>query len=164
MKSIARLLLSTITTFTATVALADSTAIQQVWLDDRVAVSVPVATNRVTTISFPGPIAAIDAAQASIDPQKAAAFLIAYTKGSSFLSVRAEAKKAIARGEDVECHRGVYRSPGDADIRVETLVLENGRAGQTTNGDAVWGDWDAETQTITADDGSVYDLDAGEIE
>ena len=84
----------------------------------------------------------------------------------SSVDLRAEAKKAIARGEDVECHRGVYRSPGDADadIRVETLVLENGRAGQTTNGDAVWGDWDAETQTITADDGSVYDLDAGEIE
>ena len=31
----------------------------------------------------------------AIDPQKPAAFLIAHTKGSSFFSVRAEAKKAI---------------------------------------------------------------------
>ena len=76
------------------IAGAKDKAIQDFILDEQTIYAIPVATNRVTTISFPGPIAAIDAAQASIDPQKAAAFLIAYTKGSSFLSVRAEAKKA----------------------------------------------------------------------
>jgi hypothetical protein len=76
------------------IAGAKDKAIQDFILDEQTIYAIPVATNRVTTISFPGPLAAIDAAQASIDPQKAAAFLIAYTKGSSFLSVRAEAKKA----------------------------------------------------------------------
>ena len=46
----------------ATVAFAESPeAVQRVTLDERAVVTVPVSTNRVTTISFPGPIAAIDA-------------------------------------------------------------------------------------------------------
>jgi len=73
---------------------AKDKAIQNLILDEQTVYVIPVATNRVTTINFPGPISAIDAAQASIDPQKPAAFLIAYTKGTSFLSVRAEKKRA----------------------------------------------------------------------
>lgn len=47
----------------ASVALAEPPeAIQRITLDEWVVVTVPVATNRVTTISLPGPIAAIDAA------------------------------------------------------------------------------------------------------
>jgi len=88
--------LSTITTFTATVALADSPAIQQVWLDDRVAVSVPVATNRVTTISFPSPIDAIDGAGITVDGKTPGLFQLAHAKGSAFLSVRAIFPKASA--------------------------------------------------------------------
>ncbi len=76
------------------IAGAKDKAIQDFVLDEQTVFSIPVSANRVTTISFPGPISAIDAAQASNDPQKPAAFLIAYTKGSSFFSVRAEAKKA----------------------------------------------------------------------
>ena len=76
------------------IAGAKDEAIQDFVLDEQTVYSIPVSGNRVTTISFPGPISAIDAAQASNDPQKPAAFLIAYTKGSSFFSVRAEAKKA----------------------------------------------------------------------
>jgi hypothetical protein len=71
-------------------------AIQRVTLDERVVVTVPVATNRVTTISFPGPIAAIDAASVSADPKVPGQFQLAHTKGSSFLSVRAVAPKATA--------------------------------------------------------------------
>src|ERR1700691_3820281 len=74
---------------------AKDKAIQSLVLDAQTVYAIPVATNRVTTISFPGPITAIEAAQASIDPQKPAPFLIAYTKGESFLSVRAEVKKAV---------------------------------------------------------------------
>ena len=51
--------------FPAVAALAQP--IQQVWLDDHVAVSVSVATNRVTTISFPSPIDAIDGAGITVD-------------------------------------------------------------------------------------------------
>jgi hypothetical protein len=57
-----------------TLALAEPPeAIQRVTLDERVVVTVPVATNRVTTISFPGPIAAIDAVGVTADRQDARA-------------------------------------------------------------------------------------------
>ena len=77
------------------VANAGDKAIQNFILDEKTVYVIPVATNRVTTISFPGAIAAMDAAQVSIDPHKAAPFLIAHASGSSFFSVRAEARKAV---------------------------------------------------------------------
>src|SRR5438128_8726933 len=77
----------------ASIALADP-AIQRVTLDDRVVVSVPVATNRVTTLCFPGPIAAIDAAGVTADAKVPGQFQLAHTKGASFLSVQALARKA----------------------------------------------------------------------
>ena len=91
MKSTVSLLL-----LTAGVALAQSSAIQQVWLDDRVAVSVPVATNRVTTISFPSAITAIDGAGITVDGKTPGLFQLAHTKGSAFLSVRALFPRASA--------------------------------------------------------------------
>ena len=79
----------------ASLALAEPPEpIQRLMLDDRVVISVPVATNRVTTISFPGPISAIDAAGGSSDSKAPGQFQLAHTKGSSFLSVRALADKA----------------------------------------------------------------------
>lgn len=79
----------------ATVAFAEAPeAIQRVMLDERVVVTVPVATNRVTTISFPGPLAAIDAVGVTADGKTPGQFQLAHTKGSSFLSVRALARKA----------------------------------------------------------------------
>ena len=74
---------------------AGDKAIQNFILDEKTVYVIPVATNRVTTISFPGAIAAMDAAQASIDLHKAAPFLIAHASGSSFFSVRAGARKAV---------------------------------------------------------------------
>ena len=67
------------------IANAKDKAIQNFILDEQTVYVIPVSADRVTTISFPGPISAIDAAQASLDPQKPAAFLIAYAKGASFL-------------------------------------------------------------------------------
>src|SRR6059036_549793 len=79
----------------ATVALAaPPEAIQRVTLDERVVITVPVSTNRVTTISFPGPIAAIDAVGVTADGKTPGEFQLAHTKGSSFVSVRALARKA----------------------------------------------------------------------
>jgi hypothetical protein len=77
------------------VALAGERPIQDWVLDDQTVFSIPVAVDRVTTISFPGPIEAIDAAQASAQPQKPASFLISYNKGASFFSVRAEQPKVV---------------------------------------------------------------------
>jgi hypothetical protein len=80
----------------AAVALAGSPAIQQVLLDDRTAVSVPVATNRVTTISFPSAITAIDGAGITVDGKTPGLFQLAHSKGSAFLSVRALFPRASA--------------------------------------------------------------------
>lgn len=92
MKSIVSLLL-----LTATVALAQPPqSVQELWLDDRVAVTVPVVTNRVTTISFPGPIDAIDGAGMTVDGKTPGQFQLAHTKGSAFLSVRALLPNASA--------------------------------------------------------------------
>src|SRR5947208_11712309 len=88
MKSLLSLML-----LTATFALAD-TPIQRITLDERVVIIVPVATNRVTTISFPGTITAIDAAGVTADGKTPGQFQLAHTKGSSFMSVRALARKA----------------------------------------------------------------------
>ncbi|HEX4646908.1 MAG TPA: hypothetical protein VH598_14995 [Verrucomicrobiae bacterium] len=96
MKSTARFLSFTFMAFTAAVALADSPAIQQVMLDDRTAVTVPVATNRVTTICFPSAITAIDGAGVTVDSKTPGLFQLAHTKGSAFLSVRALFPKASA--------------------------------------------------------------------
>jgi hypothetical protein len=89
--------LFTVTIFSVAIVHAQPTpSIQQVWLDDHVAVSVPVATNRVTTISFPGPIEAIDGAGITVDGKTPGLFQLAHTKGSAFLSVRALFPKASA--------------------------------------------------------------------
>lgn len=64
-------------------------------LDDRVVYTIPVSGSRVTTISFPGSISAIDAAQVTVDGKAPANFQIAHTKGSYFFSVRALGKNAV---------------------------------------------------------------------
>ncbi len=94
MKSIVSLLSATVTVLSAITTLAQP--IQQVWLDDRVAVSVSVATNRVTTISFPSPIDAIEGAGMTVDGKTPGLFQLAHAKGSAFLSVRAIFPKASA--------------------------------------------------------------------
>jgi hypothetical protein len=96
MKSTVKILSFTISVFAVAVVMADSPAIQQVILDDHTVVSVPVATNRVTTISFPGPIEAIDGAGITVDGKTPGLFQLAHTKGSAFLSVRALFPKASA--------------------------------------------------------------------
>ena len=90
MKSTVKLAPLILTVFVVAAAPAQSSpSIQQAWLDDRVAVSVPVATNRVTTISFPSPVDAIDGAGVTVDGKTPGLFQLAHTKGSAFLSVRA---------------------------------------------------------------------------
>ncbi len=68
--------------------------IKEFILDDHSVFTIPVSGNRVTTISFPGPISAIDAVQVTVDGKNPANFQIAHTKGSHFFSVRALTKKS----------------------------------------------------------------------
>lgn len=115
----------------ATVALAEPPeAIQRLTLDDRVVVTVPVATNRVTTISFPGPIAAIDAAGVSADPKVPGQFQLAHTKGSAFLSVRALARRA-ATNLNIRWNKRTYVFELiESDVPVLALNLEDRSATQ----------------------------------
>jgi hypothetical protein len=66
------------------------------FLDSNVSIVVPVATNRVTTISFPSAITAIDGAGVTVDGKTPGLFQLAHTKSSAFLSVRALFPKASA--------------------------------------------------------------------
>jgi len=68
--------------------------VQDFVLDDHTVYEVPVSGTRVTTISFPSPIAAIDAALTTSDGKTPGLFQIAHTKGTSYLSARALAKDA----------------------------------------------------------------------
>src|SRR5580658_2475255 len=78
----------------ASKALGGSDAIKEFTLDERTVYTIPVSLDRVTTISFPGPISAVDAAQVTADNKSPASFQIAHTAGTSFLSIRALARKA----------------------------------------------------------------------
>ena len=97
MKSIAKILSLTAALFIATVAPAQqSKEILKDFLDENVSIVVPVATNRVTTISFPSAITAIDGAGVTVDGKTPGLFQLAHTKGTAFLSVRALFPKASA--------------------------------------------------------------------
>src|SRR5881628_1862383 len=119
---------STISIFllAATVALAaPPEAIQRLTLDERVVITVPVATNRVTTISFPGPITAIDAVGVTADGKTPGQFQLAHTKGSSFLSVRALARKA-ATNLNIRWNKRTYVFElVESDVPVLALNLED---------------------------------------
>jgi hypothetical protein len=92
MKSIVSLFL-----LTTSIALAQpSKEILQSFLDENVSTVVPVAINRVTTISFPGPIEAIDGAGITVDGKTPGLFQLAHAKASAFLSIRALSPKASA--------------------------------------------------------------------
>lgn len=68
--------------------------VQDFALDDHMVYSVPVSGSRVTTISFPSPITAIDGALLTLDGKTPGLFQVAHTKGTAFLSLRALAKDA----------------------------------------------------------------------
>ena len=120
--------------FAAIVAFADPPeSIQRVTLDERVVVTVPVATNHVTTISFPGPIAAIDAVGVTADGKTPGQFQLAHTKGSSFVSVRALVRKA-ATNLNIRWNKRTYVFELiESDAPVLALNLED----QTATAEAV---------------------------
>jgi hypothetical protein len=89
--SISLLFLTTTVTFAQ-----PSKEILKDFLDSNVSIVVPVATNRVTTISFPSAITAIDGSGITVDGKTPGLFQLAYAKGAAFLSVRALYPKATA--------------------------------------------------------------------
>lgn len=72
----------------------ESQRIQNFSLSDQTVYSVPVSATRVTTISFPSPIAAIDGALLTVDGKTPGLFQISHAKGTAYFSLRALAKDA----------------------------------------------------------------------
>lgn len=70
-------------------------AIEEIVLDEHSVYRIPVSMDRVTTISFPGPIAALDGAYLTMDGKTQAKFQIAYKPGNYFFSVRCLAKDEV---------------------------------------------------------------------
>jgi hypothetical protein len=68
---------------------AQTEPIRTFTLNEKAVLTIPVARTRVTTVSFPGPIEAIDAANVSADPRLPGEFQLSYQPGNSFFSVRA---------------------------------------------------------------------------
>lgn len=68
--------------------------IQETELDEHSIYKIPVSFSRVTTVSFPGPISAIDAALVTIDGKVPGLFQLAHKPGSYFFSVRSLVKGA----------------------------------------------------------------------
>ena len=118
----------------ATVAFGEPPdTIQRVTLDERAVVTVPVATNRVTTISFPGPITAIDAVGVTADGKTPGQFQLAHTKGSSFVSVRALARKA-ATNLNIRWNKHTYVfEVVESDSPILALNLEDQTASETVH-------------------------------
>lgn len=69
-------------------------AIHELALDAHRVYTVPVSVARVTTVSFPSAIAAIDAALVSTDDKTQGLFQLAHQPGTAFFSVRSLAKDA----------------------------------------------------------------------
>ena len=78
-----------------TSAWAADPQVEDLPLDDHMVYSVPVSVMRVTTISFPSPISAIDGALITSDSKTPGLFQIAHSNGTAYLSVRALAKGAV---------------------------------------------------------------------
>jgi hypothetical protein len=57
--------------------------------------------------------------------------------------------RAIDAGSTVEYFRG-----DSGGIAVETIVVDGHRAGQVTNGDAVWGEWSEDEKMVYLDGGT----------
>ena len=68
--------------------------IQERELDEHSVCAIPVSFARVTTVSFPGPISAIDAALVTTDGKTPGLFQLAHKPGSYFFSVRSLVKGA----------------------------------------------------------------------
>lgn len=72
-----------------------ATPIKDIPLDEQQVVGIPVTNSRVTTVSFPGPIAALEGAGITTDGKQPAQFQLAHKPGAYFFSVRSLVKGAV---------------------------------------------------------------------
>jgi hypothetical protein len=81
--------------------------VQEMELDEHNVYTVPVSAARVTTISFPVPISAIDAALVSTDGKSNGLFQLAHKAGANFFSVRTLVHDARTN-LNVRCNNKTY--------------------------------------------------------
>lgn len=142
MKRLADLIASLLFVAIQTSIAKDGSPIAEYRLDEQTVYTIPVSRSRVTTISFPGPISAIDAANVTSDPKIPGLFQIAHTKGSYFLSVRALVQKAATNvnirwnkktyvlelvESPVPLYSVIFQYDTDADIRPATTRITPSR-------------------------------------
>lgn len=70
--------------------------VQRLALNPNAVVAVPVATDRLTTVRFPGPIAGLEAAFIATQPHPEARFLLSFQPGQPFFSLQAARPHATA--------------------------------------------------------------------
>jgi hypothetical protein len=123
-------------------AAKEASPIVEYRLDERTVYTIPVSRSRVTTISFPGPISAIDAANVTSDPKIPGLFQIAHTKGSYFVSVKALVQKAVTNvniqwnkktyvielvESPLPLYSVIFQYDADSDIRPATIRVTPSR-------------------------------------
>lgn len=69
--------------------------IKDLSLDEQEVVVIPITNSRVTTVSFPGPIAALEGTGITTDGKQPAQFQLAHKPGAYFFSVRSLTKGAV---------------------------------------------------------------------
>lgn len=94
MKPLANLILASCLAAQGALAEDAPKPIQDLILDDHTMYSVPVSGARVTTVSFPSAISAIDGAFVTTNGKVPGLFQISHTEGTSYFSARALAKSA----------------------------------------------------------------------
>ena len=109
-------------------------------LDDHIVYALPVSATRVTTVSFPSPIAAIDGALITTDGKTPAVFQVAHTKGTAYFSARALAKDGVTnlnvrwnnrtyvfelRESNEPCYSFVLRSADDKAAKASRPLTPN---------------------------------------
>ena len=112
----------------------ESKFIRQFPLDEQTVYEIKIAKDEVTTLTFPGPVTALEGAGITIDPQQSTApVLLNYQEGRNYFSIRAVAESATASlnvvfkkhtyvlrlHTDKEPFRSVtfYQTGGDVDSR-----------------------------------------------
>lgn len=87
--------------------MASAQAIKTFPLDDHTVYHLKVGTDKVTTVTFPVAITAMEGSGISLDPKTPAKLLLSYHPGDRFFSVRALAE-SVSGSLNVICNRTVY--------------------------------------------------------
>ncbi len=102
----------------------NTNSIRSFALDEMTVLRVPVSRVRVTTVSFPSPVQAIEAALVSIDGRPPALFHLSHRPGSSYFSVRALVKDAAANVNVVWNRRTYVLELIESDRPLFSVVLQ----------------------------------------